>query len=85
VGGLFSPVTPQLGADLTIPRVSRAAAFGDYDNDGDLDVPATNNGDSPQLLRNDGGNRNHRLEVRLVGADRTATVLVRRQRSLPMG
>jgi enediyne biosynthesis protein E4 len=64
VGGLFLDVTPQLGADLAVPRVSRAA---DYDNDGDLDVVVTNNGDYPQLLRNDGGNRNHWLEVKLVG------------------
>jgi hypothetical protein len=65
--GIFYDVTPQLGADLAILRVSRAAAFADYDNDGDLDVLVTNNGDYPQLLRNDGGNRNHWLEVRLVG------------------
>ena len=67
VGGVFRDVTPQLGTDLTIPRVSRAAAFGDYDNDGDVDVVVTNNDDYPQLFRNDGGNRNHWLEVRLVG------------------
>jgi enediyne biosynthesis protein E4 len=67
-GGLFSDVTRQLGTDLAIPRVSRAAAFADYDNDGDMDVLVTNNGDSPQLLRNDGGNRNHWLEVRLIGS-----------------
>jgi hypothetical protein len=65
--GRFSDVTSQLGADLAIPRVSRAAAFADYDNDGNVDVLVTNNGDYPQLLRNDGGNRNHWLEVRLVG------------------
>lgn len=67
VGGFFVDVTKQLGTDLAIPRVSRAAAFADYDNDGDLDVLVTNNGDYPQLLRNDGGNRNHWLEIRLVG------------------
>jgi hypothetical protein len=67
VGGLFHDVTPRLGTDLAIPRVSRAAAFADYDNDGDMDILVTNNGDYPQLLRNDGGNRNHWLEVRLVG------------------
>ncbi len=68
VGGVFRDVTPQLGADLASLRVSRAAAFGDYDNDGDIDVLVTNSGDYPQLLRNDGGNRNRWLEVRLVGA-----------------
>jgi hypothetical protein len=66
-GGTFQDVTRQLGPDLTNLRVSRAAAFADYDNDGDVDVLVTNNGDHPQLLRNEGGNRNHWLEVRLVG------------------
>jgi hypothetical protein len=65
--GAFRDVTEQLGPALSIPRVSRAAAFADYDNDGDIDVLVTNNGQEPQLLRNDGGNRNHWLEVRLTG------------------
>lgn len=67
LGGTFQDVTKQLGPDLAGARVSRAAAFADYDNDGDMDVLVTNNGDRPQLFRNDGGNRNHWLEVRLIG------------------
>ncbi|MFL6353574.1 MAG: CRTAC1 family protein, partial [Bryobacteraceae bacterium] len=67
VHGSFQEVTKQLGPDLAASRVSRAAAFADYDNDGDMDVLVTNNGDHPQLLRNDGGNRNHWLEVQLIG------------------
>ncbi|MGI9072591.1 MAG: CRTAC1 family protein [Bryobacteraceae bacterium] len=67
VHGAFQNVTKQLGPDLVTPRVSRAAAFADYDNDGDMDVLVTNNGERPQLFRNDGGNRNHWLEVRLIG------------------
>lgn len=68
LGGTFQDVTKQLGPDLAEPRVSRAAAFADYDNDGDVDVLVTNNGEHPQLFRNDGGNRKHWLEIRLVGA-----------------
>ena len=45
----------------------RGAAFGDYDNDGDVDVFIVNNGGPGILLRNDGGNRNRWLEVRLEG------------------
>jgi hypothetical protein len=65
--GSFTDVTARLGPDLNRPRVSRSAAFADFDNDGDVDVLVTNNGQEPELLRNDGGNSNHWLEVRLVG------------------
>ncbi len=68
-GGRFEEIGAQLGEAMAEPRVSRAAAFADYDNDGDIDVFVANNGQEPQLLRNDGGNRNHWLQVRLVGAD----------------
>jgi hypothetical protein len=67
VAGKFANVTGQLGASLAEPRVSRAAAFADFDNDGDIDVLASNNGQAPQLLRNDGGNRNSWIAVKLAG------------------
>lgn len=47
--------------------VGRGAAFGDYDNDGDIDIFIVNNGGPAQLLRNDGGNISHWLSVRLEG------------------
>jgi endonuclease YncB( thermonuclease family) len=47
--------------------VGRGAAYADYDNDGDLDVFVVNHGGPGILLRNDGGNRNHWLEVALEG------------------
>ena len=59
--------TASLGADLSKPTVGRAAAFADYDNDGDIDVLVSNNGGQAELLRNDGGNRRHWLQVQLVG------------------
>ena len=52
---------------MLLPRVSRAVAVADFDNDGDLYILITNNGQTPQLLRNDGGNRQHWLQVRLIG------------------
>jgi len=67
VGGKFEEVGEGLGADIARPRVSRGAAFADYDNDGDTDVLVANNGQEPQLLRNDGGNRRKWLQVQLVG------------------
>lgn len=66
-GGIFENTSGKLGADFVSPRVSRGAAIGDFDNDGDLDILVNNNGQAPQLLRNDGGNQNHWLEILLVG------------------
>ena len=65
--GVFENVSDRLGEDFGLPRVSRGAAIGDFDNDGDLDILVNNNGEAPQLLRNDGGNANHWLQILLVG------------------
>jgi len=65
--GIFENVSDALGADFRRPRVSRGAAIGDFDNDGDLDILVNNNGEAPQLLRNDGGNANHWLKILLIG------------------
>jgi hypothetical protein len=63
----FENVSDQMGADFLLARVSRGVAVGDFDNDGDLDILVSNNGQAPQLLRNDGGNANHWLEILLIG------------------
>jgi len=65
--GLFEDVSAQLGKDFLTPCVSRGAAVSDFDNDGDLDILVNNNGQPAQLLRNDGGNANHWLEIFLIG------------------
>jgi len=56
------------GRALLEPSVARGAAFADYDRDGDLDVVMINHGGAPRLLRNDGGNARHWLQVRVRGA-----------------
>ena len=66
-GGIFENVSERLGTDFALPRASRGAAIGDFDNDGDLDILVNNNGQAPQLLRNDGGNTNHWVEILLIG------------------
>jgi enediyne biosynthesis protein E4 len=66
-GGILENVSDRLGPDLMRPRVSRGAAAGDFDNDGDVDLLISNNGETAQLLRNDGGNANHWLEILLIG------------------
>ncbi len=65
-GGRFDEVNAALGPDFMMPRVARAAAYADIDNDGDLDLLITTNGGPAVLLRNDGGT-NHALRVRLQG------------------
>ena len=52
--------------------VGRGAAYADYDGDGDLDVLVSANNGHPALLRNDGGNRNRCLRVRLIGGGTSA-------------
>ncbi len=65
--GIFSEVSAQLGQPLTKPGVSRGAAFGDLDNDGDLDVVVTDLDGAARVLRNEGGNAANWLRVRLRG------------------
>ena len=67
--GKFEDVTDRAGAVFRLSEVSRGAAFGDIDNDGDVDVVVTNAAGQVRLLLNQVGNRQHWLGLRLVGAD----------------
>ena len=64
-GTRFVDVSAKLGPALAAAAVSRGSATADYDNDGDLDLLVTNVAAAPNLLRNDGGNRQHWLTIQL--------------------
>jgi len=64
----FENTTAQMGAAFNRPIVARGAAYADFDRDGDLDVLITSNNGPAYLFRNDGGNRNHWICLRLIGA-----------------
>jgi hypothetical protein len=66
--GKFRDAGPSAGPGFALQKPSRALAAADFDNDGDLDLLAGNVADTPDLLRNDGGNRNHSLLVRTTGS-----------------
>lgn len=67
--GSFVDVADKSGAYFREKYVGRGATYGDYDNDGDLDLLVINLNDTPRLLRNDGGNKNNWLiiQARLPG------------------
>jgi hypothetical protein len=65
--GRFEDVSKQAGEALLAEAVSRGCAFGDFDNDGDVDVIVNNLDGPPTLLRNDGGGGNASILIKCVG------------------
>ncbi|MGC2604079.1 MAG: CRTAC1 family protein, partial [Silvibacterium sp.] len=66
-GGRFVELGPEAGSGITAAHVSRGCAFGDFDNDGDMDVLIMNQNEPPSLLRNDAPPSHNWLKVRLEG------------------
>ena len=78
--GQFKDVSATMGPGINERFSSRGAAFGDYDNDGDVDVLILNMNDVPSLLRNDGGNKQNWIKIKLIGTKCNRTAIGARVR-----
>ncbi|HKU20760.1 MAG TPA: CRTAC1 family protein [Terriglobales bacterium] len=78
--GRFKDVSAEMGPGINERFSSRGAAFGDYDNDGDMDALILNMNDLPSLLRNDGGNRQNWIKIKLLGTHCNRTAIGARVR-----
>jgi hypothetical protein len=65
--GRFEDVSSKAGSAIQAENLGRGCAFGDFDNDGDVDVVVNNLDGPPTLLRNDGGNNNNWIMIKCVG------------------
>ncbi len=78
--GQFKDVSAEMGPGIAQRFSSRGAAFGDYDNDGDIDALILNMNDIPSLLRNDGGNKQNWIKIKLMGTKCNRTAIGARVR-----
>ena len=78
--GKFANLTDRCGAGLTTSHSSRGCAFGDFDNDGDMDVLIMNMNEPPSLLRADVQSHHHWLKVKLIGTESNRTAIGARVR-----
>jgi hypothetical protein len=84
-GGKFEDVTERLGEPVTVARAGRGAAFGDFDNDGDVDVAVNNVHEAPNLYRLDAPTRPSWTELKLVGTRSNRTAIGARVRIVAAG
>ena len=82
LAGRFKDVSSELGPGISERFSSRGSAFGDYDNDGDMDALILNMNDLPSLLRNDGGNAQNWIKIKLIGTKCNRTAIGARVRVL---
>jgi hypothetical protein len=73
--GRFVELGDEAGPGVSAKHQSRGAAFGDFDNDGDIDIVIMNRNEPPSLLRNDVPPGNHWLKVRLEGTKSNRSAL----------
>jgi hypothetical protein len=84
-GGRLEDVSERLGPPATTPRAARGAAFGDYDNDGSVDVLVNNVNAAPDLFRVTPSPGNHWITLKLVGTRSNRSAIGARVRCLSEG
>jgi hypothetical protein len=84
-GGRFTEVSSSSGPVFELSEVSRGSAFGDIDNDGDVDIVLTNNNGPARLLLNAVGNQQHWVGLRLVDPATNRDMLGTRVAVIPVG
>jgi hypothetical protein len=78
--GRFKDVSAEMGPGITARYSSRGAAFGDYDNDGGMDMLILNMNELPSLLHNVGGNKQNWIKLKLIGTKCNRTAIGARAR-----
>ena len=78
--GHFKDVSATMGPGMTAKYSSRGTAFGDFDNDGGMDVLILNMNELPSLLKNVGGNKQNWIKIKLVGTKCNRTAIGARVR-----
>jgi enediyne biosynthesis protein E4 len=80
--GRFIDVSERLGPPVTTPKAGRGAAFGDFDNDGQIDVAIANVNDRPDLFRLSGDGSHHWITLTLTGTSSNRNAIGARVRAV---
>jgi hypothetical protein len=83
--GRFADISERLGSPVTDPKAGRGSAFGDFDNDGQMDVAIANVNDLPDLFRLSGRTGHHWTTLKLVGTKSNRNAIGARVRSVAGG